>query len=360
MTVRERRCPSCGKTISRDSRFCLYCGKELSADEKKVTGSNTLTCPVCGREAEKGAEFCLGCGHRFGEKQPEKVRKEPVCPECGAPVGEDSKFCLRCGKPLKQIVPKQNRKAAVPAMPKPSVITGMSAGLRLSALTSAGEMDLGEMGNTISAAVGETAHVRQEVTEVLSPIAGIGKTIGTYLGGLFSMFAKPKVLLYAVFMAGLWTVLGILKNSGSDFLQALSWLTCAEGGIFAKGCTALMLSSLFSGGIGNTFKGIGALFSRKDGRGSILFLVMGIVFGAVSCTGITLADPASSMAGISGALLSLQAVGRQDGLLYQLAESLTSAKNNGVRIARSGKAKSLLTGLTLGFAAITAIMALGM
>ncbi|GEM_PF-1215047 len=359
MAVRERRCPSCGRIVNQDSKFCLYCGKELPIAEKKVTRSKALTCPVCGKEAAKGAKFCSGCGYRFDAKEPEIVKKEPVCPECGAPVNEDSKFCLRCGKALKQEAPRPKRKAAAPKMPKPDVIPEMPAGLRLSALSSVGEMDLGEMGNTVSSAVGEIASVRQEVTEVLSPIAGIAKTVTSYLGGLFGMFTKPKVLLYTVFMAGLWTVLGALRNSGSDFIEALSWLTCADGGILGKGCTAVLLSSLFSGGIGNTFKGLGSLFSWKEGKGSILSLLLGIVVGAASCTGITMADPASAMAGIAGTLLSLQAAGRQDGLLYKLAEALTSAKNNDVRIAQRGKAKSLLGGLTLGFALITALTALG-
>ncbi|MBQ6450944.1 MAG: hypothetical protein IJJ29_03375, partial [Solobacterium sp.] len=60
-----------------------------------------------------------------------------------------------------------------------------------------------------------------------------------------------------------------------------------------------------------------------------------------------------------GALLSLQSLGRKDGKLYTLAESLTSGKADGIRIAHTGKAKSLLTGLSLGFAVVTFLVAAG-
>jgi len=175
------------------------------------------------------------------------------------------------------------------------------------------------------------------------------------------------------FKEKMWFGIGaMLKNSGSEAVEFLSWLTFAEGGlnregagviggILGKGCTAVLLSTLFSGGFANTAKGIGSLF-RNEGKGSLIGTLLGIITGASACLcfmGIDTASASSSMAGISGALLCLQAIGRKDGNLYQLAESLTSRKISGLRSARPGKAKSLLSGISMGFILMTAVAAIG-
>lgn len=61
------------------------------------------------------------------------------------------------------------------------------------------------------------------------------------------------------------------------------------------------------------------------------------------------------MAGIAGAVLSLEALGGGTGKLYELAQSLTSRAENGVRSAVRGRCDGLLTGMTLGFALGTAV-----
>ena len=314
MTARRIRCPACGREVSGDSRFCLYCGKELPKEKKIKPAETELTCPVCGKKAEQGTQFCL---------------------HCGAPLQKTS--------PSHSVRPASVKKA--------------QDAFRLAASTAAGEMDFGDMGTIISAVRESSVSA---VTEAVadSPIAGILHCAGSWLGGLFRMFTKPKVLLYSLMMAGLWTILGFLKDSGSELIETLSWLTCAEGGILGKGCTAVFLSTLFSGGIVNTFRGIGSLF-RKEGKGSLFGTLFGLMAGAACCLGFTGAAASASMAGISGALLSLQSLGRKDGKLYTLAESLTSGKADGIRIAHTGKAKSLLTGLSLGFAVVTFLVAAG-
>ena len=55
------------------------------------------------------------------------------------------------------------------------------------------------------------------------------------------------------------------------------------------------------------------------------------------------------MAGISGALLSLQALGSGQGWLSTLAQSLTAKMTDGVRLPQPGSGKSLLAGMTGGF-----------
>jgi len=47
----ELRCPSCGKPVSPEAKFCPYCGAALQ-----------LTCPECGAKVPPGAKFCPNCG----------------------------------------------------------------------------------------------------------------------------------------------------------------------------------------------------------------------------------------------------------------------------------------------------------
>ncbi|MDO4194187.1 MAG: zinc ribbon domain-containing protein [Erysipelotrichaceae bacterium] len=354
MAVRKRTCPSCGKEVSSDSKFCLYCGTELPALEKPKPEAKGIICPVCGRKADAGAKFCMGCGTPLTGKQPRaKEPEEIVCPSCGKKVDKGAKFCLSCGSPLQGSKPVRQV--------RPASVQKLQGAFRMAASTAAGEMDFGDMGPVISGITELSTSPVLSAASADSPLMGILRFLGSYAGGLFSILLKPKVLLYSLLMAGLWTVLAVLKDSGSEVVKALSWITCAKGGIFGKGCTAVLLSTLFSGGIGNTFKGIGSLF-QNEGKGSLFGFLFGLVIGAACCivfTGIDSAS-ASSMAGISGALLSLQAIGRKDGNLYELAGSLTSGKVNGERVVQTGKAKSLLSGISIGFALMTAVMAMGL
>ena len=165
-------------------------------------------------------------------------------------------------------------------------------------------------------------------------------------------------------------MLWLLRDSTSPLVKILSWITYAQGGfdrssiagtiggIIGKGTVAAGLGSLFTGGIPNFFKGLGSLFKGTGEKRSIVSLVIGAVIGAVlyfAFTGPKLASAQTAMAGIAGAFLALQSIGRKEGPLYQLAQSLTSKTVNGVRTVQSGKAQSFLTGLFLGFAAATAV-----
>jgi hypothetical protein len=51
----ERTCPSCGKPVRADAKFCDNCGKPLAA-----------VCAKCGAEVRQGAKFCDNCGAAVG------------------------------------------------------------------------------------------------------------------------------------------------------------------------------------------------------------------------------------------------------------------------------------------------------
>ncbi|MBN1827850.1 MAG: SPFH domain-containing protein [Deltaproteobacteria bacterium] len=79
-------CPDCGKTVSRDARFCPFCGhQQLVFDQ----------CSQCGKNLPPRALFCPRCGHATGEKPP-----VPVCRHCKKDNLDGSVFCNHCGERL--------------------------------------------------------------------------------------------------------------------------------------------------------------------------------------------------------------------------------------------------------------------
>jgi hypothetical protein len=106
----------------------------------------------------------------------------------------------------------------------------------------------------------------------------------------------------------------------------------------------------------DAFKGIGALFVGHGERRSLVGVVIGVVLGGALYFAFAgeNASPDTAMAGIAGAVLSLEALGAGDGPIYTLVQSLTSRARNGVRTAMRGKCDGLLTGMALGFAIATA------
>ncbi|MDE7287236.1 MAG: zinc-ribbon domain-containing protein, partial [Lachnospiraceae bacterium] len=53
-------CPSCGKKINENAKFCIYCGKEIDGK----TQTEMITCGNCGKSIAKDANFCVFCGEK--------------------------------------------------------------------------------------------------------------------------------------------------------------------------------------------------------------------------------------------------------------------------------------------------------
>lgn len=53
---------------------------------------STVTCPSCGRSVPSDSKFCSDCGARMPDRR--------FCPDCGAEVTAGSRFCPACGKRL--------------------------------------------------------------------------------------------------------------------------------------------------------------------------------------------------------------------------------------------------------------------
>lgn len=239
---------------------------------------------------------------------------------------------------------------------------------RLTAISSAGEVDFGLIDlfgeaeeSAFAGAVGEAA---VQVTEkVRGLVPGVFHGLGSYIGGMFRIFKKPSALIGTVLLAVVWIVLGNLQYSGSSAVDFLSWLTFSQGGlgrgtlgmiggIAGKGMVASGLLSLLNGGLPKAIKGIGALFVKHGEKRGFFTILFGIVLGFAGflCFAGLDFQAESSMAGIAGALTSLESLGSGNGKLYELAQSITSGKRDGIRVAMPGKCHGLLVGLTLGFA----------
>lgn len=381
-------CIKCGNLLADGANFCTRCGAPVAVSKAaapKQAASASSEIQTAKTQKRKAVELPKKDVDAFNSAV-SKVKSaadtaKAVVPG-KKPETDPAKTAAR-GKQLaaaKPVTEKMSRpeKAAGKAGARASGAVGFAApGIGSAAVSAesfavqasqAGEFALGDFdvaGKLLSSVGGQAE-------EIISPIKAIFGTIGSFFKGLFSLFGKPKNLIIAIIMIVLWVVLGILQGNPSEPVKILSWLTFAQGGldrngitglvggILGKGTVAAALGSLFTGGIPNFFKGIGSALKGTGEKRSIVSLVIGAVLGTVlyfAFTGPELASKATAMAGIAGAVLSLESIGRKEGPLYSLAQSLTSKVQDGVRTVQSGKAQSLLSGLFLGFAAATALMA---
>ena len=83
-TANTIKCPTCGKELPENAKFCLECGTKI-----EQLAENEMICPSCGKKTPKG-KFCMECGAPLVNK----------CPNCGAEVPQGGKFCLECGTKL--------------------------------------------------------------------------------------------------------------------------------------------------------------------------------------------------------------------------------------------------------------------
>ena len=342
-------------------------------------------CKNCGAKVSKSAKFCGNCGYQFEvlpQVDPEPVISVKHCPQCGNEMAITAKFCRHCGYKV-----GEQKDAATPQMQKKetpapeAVAASVPDPSKVQASSQPGEVPVLEfftesvVKRPMAAAMDGGAQIIgdvTEVTEIKSAFSTIGGSIMSTLGGSLSLIIKPKYLILAVLMALVWIVPGSMRDSSSALVKFLSWLTFAKGGfdrdglwtlggIVGKSVVGVTLCSFFTGGIPKAFKGLGAAFTRTSGKKSILALIAGFftgIIGYFSFVGFDAADITTSMAGISGALLSFEALGGRSGMLYDIAESLTSKKIDGIRMAQDGKANSLLTGLSFGFLLITLFAAI--
>ena len=317
-------------------------------------------CPYCGSQIRVEAKFCHVCGHLLPVFKPPVKAGQPA-PKVQSPTPRQRTTQPVQKKPPHVLTAPVETTPVNNAVQRPVKLVEQMTGR--SALSFPGEVDFGEIG---------MQGIASEAAKVFSPIAGIFHDLGSYLGGALKIITKPGALIGTILLAGMWFALDYFKDSGSELVKILSWLTYSEGGygrpiagmvggILGKGTVAAAILSVFNGGIGRTFKGLAALFTGKGQKRGILGILLGIVIGAAAYLFFagTGASKETAMAGIAGTLLAMQAMGGESGKLYDLAKSLTSRKTDGFRSEVKGKCLGLLTGITLGFAIATVLTAFG-
>lgn len=311
------------------------------------------------------------------------------CTECGANI-DGARFCTNCGKPIGKVIStngsegkKQttqasgmqagnkmqpqstvNKYSAAQGRSMPQAYSTLDNVMSLNASSMAGEMAFEEPG---------TQENVLQLAAVYSPVAGIFAGIGSYLKGILSIIKKPSVLFGTIFLAIFMYLTVLFRDADSEMLRAIAWLTYAEGGfdrsqlgmiggILGRGAVIAALLSVFRGGVPNAFKGIGAFFVGHGEKRGFFTVIFGMLLGFAAYVAFVGVDATSdaAMAGIAGAVLSLQALGSKSGKLYALAQSFSSSKQDGMRQAREGKADGILNGLTIGFAFGTVFTMLGL
>ncbi len=307
------------------------------------------------------------------------------CRNCGKQIGANAKFCRYCGYRFEGAA--QNQAGQILSQ-VPDAGAVMNRVQEINASANAGEenFDLGNInatglidqatGGALGNATGTVNRVKGQVTEILSPVKTLLSGVKSFFGNLKDCIKNPKAAIPAIIIGILWIVLGMMRDSDNSIVKVLSWLTFSEGGldrdaagtiggIFGKGVVAVAVTSLFNGGFRDIAAGLKTVFSGSKGKngekkslGSLLIGVVIGVFAYFAFTGFENASAITTMAGISGILLSLGALGSRDGFLYKFAESLTSKMQNGVRTTQNGKLAGLLAGMTGGFALVTAFTAL--
>ena len=333
-------CTKCGKQIEDNAKFCTFCGAPVVV---VIPKNNTA---VSGIEEVEPVQT-----------KPAKVQSEPKA----KPAKREK--AVKAEKPAKTAKAEKPAKTAAKATQqiRPSVPVSVAAA------SSAGEFSLGGDFDISGQALGSLSG---GAAGLLSPIKAFFKAIGSFLGGIIRIFTKPKNLIYVLIAVIVWTVLWLLRGSGSPVVKILSFLTFAGSGdgrgligiignILGKGTVAAAWASLINGGIPAFFKGLGGMIKGTGEKRSIVSLAAGAVIGAALYflyAGFKQAGGATAMAGIAGAVLAVQSIGRKNGPLSELANAFASKVENGVRSSQSGKAQSFLSGLFLGFAIATALM----
>lgn len=81
-----QKCPECGLSVGKDSRFCPHCGHQILIFKQ---------CSVCGKNLSVKAKFCPSCGTPAGST-PAPV----ICSNCNSTNLPSSIFCNQCGQKL--------------------------------------------------------------------------------------------------------------------------------------------------------------------------------------------------------------------------------------------------------------------
>lgn len=298
------------------------------------------------------------------------------CKNCGAQLDSEAKFCSICGASaeIQGPVPEQTDIPMEPSLSRQTsaakanstAVQGMHSITQLSGGVIAAPVGAGEI---IFDA--EIPQIAGELIQVINPLKVLFSGAWNVIRGIGAAFKDKKKWIPALIMAVTWFVLTLLPNLGfnPNWIQALSWLTFARGGlgmtenpelihiaggIVGKGIVASLIFSLFSGGkpLRKIWSGFKTMFSSYacKGIGQIGTLLIGIGLALVFYNFMAgFASLSMSMAGISAWLLSLRALGSQTGFLRKFFGGLTAKKTAAGKSVDSSTVNRIIGGLATGF-----------
>lgn len=105
-------CPSCGRMIPFDTKFCPYCGVPVNSEENRSVQSIRAEEVHDTRAIEVNGEI-----YEQEKLQPQTADSDqPVrfCPHCGATVETGMKFCTSCGRPIESPDVPQTQQKNIP------------------------------------------------------------------------------------------------------------------------------------------------------------------------------------------------------------------------------------------------------
>ena len=321
-------------------------------------------CKDCGSPIKEGAKFCAVCGTKVDTQNVEQVipiNEDPISPYATAktvvPTAERDKEPQQTKPPIQTAAKQAVTAAASQVQSKAAQVIQTP----LSSLTE--QLASSQPGEAVLGTFGDVSSVVANFTEILNPfktlMAGF-KSFGQNFVGIFKNKNWVKIIIAGA-IAVAWIVLMILSYNGIN-IGVLNWLIFAQGGagrsvpgwiggLLGKTTVATMLFSLLSGGFKSLGRGFKSLFSganfKTGNLGSLLLGAGGALIVYQFFAGsTTLID---TMPAISGALLSVQALGSGNGFIYRMAQSLTARVSGNTRLAQSEKVSGLLSGITYGF-----------
>lgn len=360
-------CPECDDHLRRTARVSGY--------DETVKGAISMAiqfCPECGAKLLEGARFCSKCRCEITQEpqtQTQQVEMSGYCSECGAPLIKGAAFCSKCRSPVTENVTTPTVQEQTPIGSATGEVRKVSEVVQ-NTRSLMGSVSASVTPGNMSVAIPDMSGAGA-LTDgtILAPIQTVLRSIGGFVGSIKSTLANKRALMTALVTSAVWIALWLWNRSGhsNKLSEILSGLTFAEGGTrgnvgqiiggaFGKGMVISMFMSLFGGEARSLVSGAKRLFGKGSAPG---FAIIGLG-AAVLCYQLFAgyAGTYGIMVAVSGAVLSLQALGGSSGFFGRLAKSVVSKKLNGVRTADETRVKSLLTGTAAGFAVSACLSAL--
>ncbi len=284
------------------------------------------------------------------------------CVECGKELPDEAMFCDNCGTRIQQEKADEyetKKKEENGQKESPNVARIMEQ----LASTQPGEVALDAFGNLTGEASELASKAAAPALEIVGPFMTLLRGVKSFAQGFLGMIKNKQwiKLALAILLAAGWLVLMILSYNETE-IDFLNWLTFAQGGmgrsvvgwlggLLGKTTVAAMLFSLFGGGIKSLGSGVKSLFRKTNFQKNMLgSLMLGAGFALIAYQAFAGdASLTDTMSSISGALLSIMALGRGNGFLWSMAQSITARKTGEMRTAQKEKLQGMLTGMTFGF-----------